>query len=198
MERKRDCEIWAATGKIENYKKTVQDNQIILEFDMESQLTDEEKAEQEHSGKILRLHGFLSWSYNLLDKNETGAGFTLDSALEFCEEISNEKFISKLDDFNKKVIADSTTSFAAALIIRHWDYLVKKKRQKWAQKVIKNALEGKVPEEDAIAVYPMGNTRSAARALPHLVLRLPKDRQLEHGIKSLSTSDVLEVRRYFV
>ena len=196
MERKRDCEIWAATGKIENYKKTVQDNQIILEFDMESQLTDEEKIEQEHSGKILRLYSFLSWSYNLLDKNKTGTGFTLDSALEFYEEISNEKFISKLNDHNKGILADAITLFAAALIIRHWDYLVKKKRQKWTKKVIKNALEGKVSEEYVGTVYPIGNTRSAARALPHLVLRLPKDRQLEQGIKSLSTSDVLEVRRY--
>ena len=196
MERKRHCELWAATGKIENYKQTVQDNQIILEFDMESQLTDEEKTEQRHSGKILQLHSFLGWSYNLLDKNKTGAGFTLDSALEFYEEISNEKFISKLDDFNKKVIVDSTTSFAAALIIHHWDYLVKIKRQEWAKNVIKNALERKIPEEDAITIYPMGNTRSAARALPHLVLRLPKDRQLKQDIKSLSISDVLEVRRY--
>ena len=196
MKRKRDCEIWAAAGKIENYKKTVQDNQILLEFDVESQLTDAEKTEQKHSEKILRLHNFWGWSYNLLDKNKTIVGFTLDSALEFYQEISNEKFISKLDDFNKKIIADSTTSFAAALIIHHWDYLVKKKRQKWAKKVIKNALEGKIPEEDAITTYPMGNNRSVARALPHLVLRLPKDRQLEQGIKSLSTSNVLEVRNY--
>jgi len=196
-ERKRNCEIWATSGNLENYKKSkVDDNQFLFEFDIDSQLNDEEKRAKEQFDVVLELRSFMTWSYKLLDENIIGPRFTIESAFLYIDKSLESQFIEKLKDFDTENLLDAITSFVAALIINHWDVVQKNNRTKWCYDFLEQIIKRGFPQEYAVSTFPMRSNRSIARALPYARTRYPNDKKIKKHIENFSVYYLNEVRNY--
>jgi len=195
-ERKRNCELWAARGKIENYKQTsVKEGQILLELNLESLLTTDEKNEANVRTLTMQLQNFWGWSYRLLDKNEIVDGFTIESAIDYIEKI-DETFISNLDDFHKQIFIDAVSCFVSSIIVHRWETVVSINREKWCINYFKDILEIQFPQEHAVTIFPMRGNRAIAKALPYALLRAPKEKEFKKSILLYSVNENDEIRNF--
>lgn len=194
--RKRDCELWAAQGKVENYKKRrVTEDQILIEFDRDSQLTEEEKLENERIETIAKLNSFWGWAYSLLNENTMSQGFTVESAIDYVEKIDST-FLQNLDGFHRQMVFDSVSCFISALLIHKWETIISLNRDKWCVKTFTDLINIELPQENRVSIFAMRGNRAIAKALPYVLMRFPKEKKFEKQLLSYAINENDEVRNF--
>ena len=195
-ERTRTCELWATHANLDNYKKTiVNDNSIQFELDSDKLLTDEEKNEQKRIDDIHRLHGFSGWAYHLLDKNEVLGGFSINDGITYVEQF-NEQFFNSIESIDKQFAVDAFAGFVCALIIHRWEDLKKINRDDWCLRSFERVMAMNYREESDLTIFPMAINRCVARTLPHLVLKFPKNKKYHDAVLNCASEKNNEVLKY--
>jgi hypothetical protein len=95
--------------------------------------------------------------------------------------------------------ANAITAFVAALVIHQWQWVENNDCVSWCRKQLLIAAKRPEPPvrlHDEVSRNLMGYRRSAARALPILLLKYPKDRKIRKAIFALTLYRNDEVRAY--
>jgi len=139
---------------------------------------------------------------NLLDKEEIGQTFTIQSAMEYAQELVRQddpsyqptNFLEYSEQRTNAIAA-----FAAALVIHQWQWVENNNYASWCREQLLIATKQPEPParfHDKASRDSMGYRRSAARALPILLLKYPKDRKIRKAIFALTLHRNDEVRAY--
>ena len=204
QERIETCKIWATQVEPKNYEtfETGVEGQIGIRFKLPKELEEQQIEKSRSLEKLNKLYSFHGWSTNLLDKSDVGQAFTNQSAMEYAQDLvrqDNPSYQPK--DFleNSEQRARAIATFVAALVIRQWRWAEKNDYVSWCRKQLLIAAKRPEPPanvRDKVSRFPMGYRRSAARALPILLSKNPKDKQIRRAIFELSTHRNYEVRAY--
>ena len=203
-ERIETFKIWAAQVERENYElfETGVGGQIGIQFKPPAELEEEQKEKLKPIEVQNTLYSFQGWSMNLLDKGEVGQAFTIESAMEYAQDLVRQDNLSyQPKNFLEKSEqqANAIAAFVAALVIRQWQWVEKNDYTSWCREQL--LIAAKRPEPPArshedVSKFSMGYRRSAARALPILLLKYPKDRKIRKAIFALTLHRNDEVRAY--
>jgi energy-coupling factor transporter ATP-binding protein EcfA2 len=204
QERIETFKIWAAQVERENYElfETGVGGQIGIQFKPPAELEEEQKEKLKPVEEQNKLYSFQGWSMNLLDKGEVGQAFTIESAMEYAQDLvrqDNPSYQPKNFLEKSEQQANAIAAFVAALIIRQWQWVEKNDYTSWCREQL--LIAAKRPEPPArshedVSKFSMGYRRSAARALPILLLKYPKDRRTRKAIFALTLHINDEVRAY--
>jgi hypothetical protein len=202
-ERIETCKIWAAQAERENYKivETGVEGQIGIQFKLPSELEEEQKEKLEPIEELNKLYGLQGWSMNLLDKEEIGQTFTIQSAMEYAQELVRQDDPSyQPADFLSEQRPNAIAAFAAALVTHQWQWVENNNYASWCREQLLIAAKRPEPParfHDEVSRNSMGYRRSAARALPILFLKYSEDRRIREAISALALHRNDEVR-YFL
>ena len=203
-ERIETSKIWAAQAERENYEavETGVKGQIGIQFKLPAEFEEEQKEKLEPIERLNKLLGLQVWSMNLLDKEEIGQTFTIQSAMEYAQDLVRQddpsyQHINFLEYSEQR--ANAITAFAAALVIHQWQWVEKNDHASWCREQL--LIAAKQPEpparfNDKVSRDSMDYRRSASRALPILLLKYPKDRKIRKAIFALTLHRNDEVRAY--
>ena len=199
--RLETCKIWASLAELENYGavETGVEGQIEIQFNLPVELEEEQKEKLEHIERLNKLLGLQVWSMNLLDKEEIGQTFTIQSAMEYAQDLVRHDDPSyQPTDFLSEQ-RNAIAAFAAALVTHQWQWIEKNDYASWCREQL--LIAAKLPEpparlHDKASMDSMDYRRSAARALPILLLKYPKDRKIRKAIFALTLHRNDEVRAY--
>lgn len=204
QKRIETCKIWATQGERENYEafETSVKGRIGIRFKLSAELEEQQKEKTKLIEERNKLYNFQGWSMNLLDKGEIGQAFAIESAVGYAEDLvrqDNPSYQPKnfLEDSEQR--ARAIAAFAAALLIRQWQWVEKNDYGSWCREQLIIAAERLEPPaefHDEVSRFSMGYRRSAARALPILLLKYPKDRRIRKAIYALALHRNDEVRAY--
>lgn len=204
QERIETCKIWAAQAERENYEifETEVKGQIGIRFKLPAGLEKQKKDKSKIIKERNNLYTFQGWSMNLLDKGEVGQAFTIESAMQYAKSLirrDNPSYQPKnfLEDSEQR--AQAIAAFASALVIQKWQWVKKNNYVSWCREQLLIAAKRPEPPAefyDEVSRFSMGCRRSAARALPVLLLKYPKDRRIRKAIFALVLHRNDEVRAY--
>jgi len=204
QERIETCKIWAAQAELENYEtfETGIEGQIGIRFKLPAELEEQQKNKLKLIEERSNLYSFQGWSMNLLDKGEVGQSFTIESAMQYAQNLirqDNPSYQPKnfLEDSEQR--ANVIAAFAAALVIYQWQWVEKNNYVSWCREQLLIAAKRSEPPaefHDEVSRFSMGYRRSAARALPVLLLKYRKDRRIRKAIFALALHRNDEVRAY--
>ena len=203
-ERIETCKMWAAQAELENYENIEHgvEGQTRIRFKLLAELEKEQKEKSKPAEDLIEFCGLLSWSINLIDTGEISQAFTIQSAMEYAQELVRQ------DDQSYQPMnfleysehrANAIAAFVAALVIRQWHWVEKNDCASWCRKLLLVAAKRPQPparSHDESSRYSMGYRRSAARALPILLLKYPEDRKIRKAIFALILYRNDEVRAY--
>ena len=204
QERIETCKIWAAQAEQENYEavETRVEGQIGIQFKLPSELEEEQKEKLKPVEELNTLYGLQGWSMNLLDKGEIGQTFTLQSAMESAQDLVRQDDPSyqpmNFLEYSEQR-ANAIAAFAAALVIHQWQWVEKNDYASWCREQLLIATKRHEPparSHDDVSRFSMGYRRCAARALPILLLKYPKDRRIREAIFALASHRNDEVMTY--
>ena len=201
-ERIETCKIWAAQAELENYEVVETEVEGQIQFKLPAELEEEQKEKLELIERLNNLHGLQAWSMNLLDKGEISQIFTIQSAMECAQDLvrqddSSYQPMNFLEYSEQR--ANAIAAFAAALMIRQWQWVEKNDCASWCREQLLVAAKRPQPparSHDESSRYSMGYRRSAARALPIFLLKYLKDRKIRKAIFALTLYRNDEVRAY--
>ena len=203
-ERIETCKIWAAQAELENYEvvETGVKGQIGIQFKLPAELEEEQKEKLEPIERLNKLLGLQAWLMNLLDKGEIGQTFTIQSAMECAQDLVRQDDPSyqpmNFLEYSEQR-ANAITAFAAALVIHQWQWVENNDYASWCREQLLIAAKRPEPParlHDETSRDSMGYRRSAARALPILLLKYPKDRKIRKAVFALTLYRNDEVRAY--
>ncbi len=203
-ERVETCKIWAAQAERENYEvvETGVEGRIGIQFKLQAEL----EKEQEDELKLLeaknKLYRFQGWSMNLLNDGEVGQAFTIESAMQYAQDLVRQddpsyKPKNFIEDSEQRAWA--IAAFAAALVLHQWQWVEKNNYVSLCREQLLIAAERPEPPaeyHDDVTLFSMGYRRSAARALPIFFTKYPKDKRIRKAILPLSSHKNNEVRDY--
>ena len=199
-ERLETCKIWAAQAELENYEVVETGVERQIQFKLSAELEEEQKEKLEPIERLNKLLGLQVWSMNLLDKEEIGQTFTIQSAMEYAQELVRQDDPSyQPTDFLSEQRPNAIAAFAAALVIHQWQWIEKNDYASWCKEQLLIATKQPEPParfHDKASRDSMDYRRSAARALPILLLKYPKDRKIRKAIFALTLHRNDEVRAY--
>jgi hypothetical protein len=198
------CKLWAACAEKENYElfKTEVNGQLGVQFKFPGELETQRKRESAYLDEEEKLIALEVWSMNLLDKGEIGKRFTIESAMQYAQELSqldDTSYIPKyfLEDSERR--ANVIAAFAAALIKHEWQWIEDNNYLLWCRKQLLIAANRPEPPEnilDETSRFNMGYRRSAARTLPIFLSKKFDDKEVRKAIFQLSNHTNFEVRAY--
>jgi hypothetical protein len=203
QERIETCRIWAAQAELENYRTIENETEgtIGIEFVMPTELREQQVREREEIESQDQPMKLLLWSSALLEKNEISPTFTIEAAMEYARELSAsddpvQPAEGGLDGLRWR--ADAVALFAAAVVIRQWDWVQRNGHATWCreQLLIAARRPGPLRVGEEFMKYPFGHARSAARALPVLLTKYPSDKEIREALFGLATHRNNEVRAY--
>ncbi|MGB7001280.1 MAG: hypothetical protein WBE22_04615 [Halobacteriota archaeon] len=204
QERIETCKIWAAQTEQEKYEavETDVEGQIGIQFKLPTELEEEQKEKLKPVEELNTLYGLQGWSMNLLDKGEIGQTFTIQSAMEYAQDLVRQDDPSyqpmNFLEYSEQR-ANAIAAFAAALVIHQWQWVEKNNYASWCREQLLIATKRHEPparSHDDVSRFSMGYRRYAARALPILILKYPKDRRIREAIFALAAHRNDEVRTY--
>jgi hypothetical protein len=204
QERIENCKIWAAQAERENYEtvETGVEGQIGIQFKLPAELEEQQREKLKTIEEFNKLYSFQGWSMNLLDKGEVGQAFTIESATESAQDLVRQDDPSyqpmNFLEYSEQR-ANAIAAFAAALVIHQWQWVEKNDYALWCSEQLLIAAKRPEPtarSHDDVSRFSMGYRRSAARALPILLLKYPKDRRICKVIFALALHRNDEVRTY--
>lgn len=204
QERIEMCKMWAAQAERESYEtfETGVEGEIGIRFKVPAELEEQQKAKLRPIEERTKLYRFQRWSMDLLDKSEVGQAFTIESAMKYAQDLARQDNLSYrpknfLEDSEQR--ADAIAAFAAVLVICQWQWTEKNNFVSWCTEQLLTA--AKRPEPPALYLeemsrFSMGYRRSAARSLPILLLKSPKNGGIRKTIFALALHNNDEVRAY--
>lgn len=199
-ERIETCKIWAALAELENYEVVETGVERQIQFKLPAELEEEQKEKLEPIERLNKLLGLQVWSMNLIDNGAIGQTFTIQSAMEYAQELVRQDDPSyQPTDFLSEQRPNAIAAFAAALVIHQWQWIEKNDYASWCREQLLIATKQPEPParfHDKASRDSMDYRRSAARALPILLLKYPKDRKIRKAIFALTLHGNDEVRAY--
>ena len=202
QERMETCKIWAAQAEVENYEKVELEGQAGIQFRLPSDLEEGQKEKSKLIEEQNKLYSFQGWSMNLLDKGEISQAFSIESGTRYAQDLVSHDDPSyqpmNFLEYSEQC-ARAIAAFAASLVIHKWQWVEKNGYTSWCREQLLIAAKRPEPpanHNDEISRFPMGYRRSAARALPILLLKNPKDREIRKTILILALHKNNEVRNY--
>ncbi len=203
-ERIETCKMWAAQAERENYEnvETEVGGQIGIRFKLPAELEKERKEKSKPAEDLIKFCGLQGWSMNPIDNGEIGQTFTIQSAMEYAQELVRQddplyQPMNFLEYSEQR--ANTIAAFAAALVIHQWQWIEKNDWALWCRKQLLIAAKRPEPPvrlHDEVSRNLMSYRRSAASALPILLLKCPKDRKIRKAIFALTLYRNDEVRAY--
>jgi len=196
---------WAALAERENYETGVLADRSGIAIQFKPPQDPERERYQAHFEAQNRFWGFHNWSISLLDDGNVGETFTFESAMSYAQELLALDKVSKesgdlLSDAESR--ANAIALFAAGLVLRAWEWVEKNGHVGWCREQLlmaakrqERAFMGLDETDDAQRFY-MGHRRSAARALPVLLSKRPRDREVQNTVIALAINSREEVRGY--
>jgi hypothetical protein len=199
-ERIETCKIWAALAELENYEVVETGVERQIQFKLPAELEEEQKEKLEPIERLNKLLGLQVWSMNLIDDGAIGQTFTIQSAMEYAQELVRQDDLSyQPTDFLSEQRPNAIAAFAAALVIHQWQWVEDNDYASWCREQLLIATKQPEPParfHDKASKDSMDYRRSAARALPILLLKYPKDRKIRKAVFALTLHRNDEVRAY--
>lgn len=186
--------------KDENWHPLEINGQSALQFVLPKELqNDVEKDFYEEKFTLLPI---LNWIYSSFVAGEISPRYNPENLL-----IYMEKLVKKDEEVQRPIAftdlsadrAEVLTGFFALLIIYGWEFLQKNKLEKRAKDIILRAVKRSQAlgyNESSVSLYTMGYKRSAARAVPFLFQRYPKERKIKKAIIKLIKYNNNQVRNF--
>lgn len=202
QERMGTCKIWAAQAELENYEAVKLEGQTGIQFKIPSDLKEQQKEKSKLVEEQNKLHSFQGWSMNLLDKGDIGQAFSIESGMQYAQElISHDDPSYQPMNFLEysEQCARAIAAFAASLVIHRYKWVEENGYTAWCREQLLIAAKRPEPpanRNDEVSRFPMGYRRSAARALPILLTKNPEDREVRKTILLLALHRNNEVRNY--
>ena len=194
MERRRQCEMWSKQADKGNYKYSMASEGIVeIVFDEERFLTGDEKRADLQRQARKKLMDFMMWSYALMEKNEIGPNFTIGSALEYAEQVTENTFQASLSSLDAAAAVDGRANLAGAMIIHRWDEAVEMRASEACLSYLGDLANMLDPLSEDESSYPYGANRAVARALPHCYLRDGGSRGTKKAIRKFADAYNAEV-----
>ena len=194
MERRRQCEMWSKQADKSNYKYSMASEDIVeIVFDEERFLTDDEKRADLQRQTKKKVMDFMMWSYALMEKNKIGPNFTIGSALEYAEQVTENTFQLSLPSLDAAAAVDGRANLAGALIIHRWDEAVEMGVSEACLRYIEDTASILDPLGEDESSYPYGADRAIARALPHCYIRDGHRRGTKRAIRKFADAYNAEV-----
>ena len=196
---------WSALAERENYETGVLEDRSGVAIQFKPQQDPERERYQAHFEAQNRFLGFHNWSISLLDDGNIGETFTFESAMSYAQELLALDKVSKESGdllLDAESRANAIALFAAGLVLRAWEWVEKNGHAGWCREQLLIAAERpesgfmKWAEIDDIQQFYMGHRRSAARGLPVLLSKRPRDREVQNAVLALAISSNEEVRGY--
>ena len=170
--RKRHCQLWSKQADKANYKcSAASENCVEIAFDGDRFLSGDEKRAEEQGRICQKILDFLMWSYTLIDKNKIGPNFTIESALEYAEQIAEGGFASSLPRYYADMAVDARANLFGALVVNRWDAAVEMGVADACLKSLEEMASAFDPQIRNEQTYQCGADRAVARSLPHCYLR---------------------------
>lgn len=202
QERMETCKNWAAQAEVKNYEKVELEGQVGIQFRLPSDLEERQKEKSKLSEEQNKLYSFQAWSMNLLDKGEISQAFSIESGMRYAQELVSHDDPSyqpmNFLEYSEQR-ARAIAAFAASSVVHKWQWVQKNGYTSWCREQLLIAAKRPEPpanRNDEISRFPMGYRRSAARALPILLLKNPKDKEIRKTILVLALHKNNEVRNY--
>jgi hypothetical protein len=204
QERIETCKIWAAQAERENYEavETDVEGQIGIQFKLPAELEEEQKEKLKPVEELNAIYGLQGWSMSLMDKGEIGQTFTIQSAMEYAQDLVRQDDPSyqpmNFLEYSEQR-ANAIAAFAAALVIHQWQWVEKNNYASWCREQLLIAAKRPEPparSHDSASRFSMGYRRSVARDLPIVLLKYPNDRIIRKSIFDLAAHRNDEVRAY--
>ncbi|TET47497.1 hypothetical protein E3J62_01315 [candidate division TA06 bacterium] len=204
QDRIETCKIMAAQADLENYETF--DTGVKGGAGIRFRLPPELEKKQEEKLRILeerkKLDVFQVWSMNFLDRGDVGQAYTMESAMGYAQRLASlddpsYRPRSFLED--SEIRAQAIAAFAATLVVHQWEWAEKNRHISWCRDQLLTASRRQEPPpelHDQVSMYSMGYRRSAARALPLVLLRFPEDKGVRRALLRLALHRNHEVRAY--
>lgn len=196
-DRIETCRIWAAYAEKENYDFVETDLEgrtgFAVQFRLPEELEEQQKEKARYLEETNKLYSFQGWMMKLLEEEKLGKEFTLESAMEYAQELASADDPSYqpqhfLEDSESR--ANIVAMFAAALVVRQWEWIEQNNYTEWCREQLLIAASRSEPPprfgNDEKSRYDVGYRRSAARALPILLSKHPYDAQVRQAILDLT------------
>ncbi|OEU83353.1 MAG: hypothetical protein BA873_14430 [Desulfobulbaceae bacterium C00003063] len=201
-ERIETCKIWAVQAERENYEvvETGVEGEIGIQFKLPVELEEEQKEKLEPVEELNKLLGLQVWSMNLLEKGAVSQAFTIQSAMEFAQDLVCQDDSSyQPTNFFLEQRVNAIAAFTAALVIHQWQWVENNDYASWCREQLLIAAKRPEPParfHDEASRDSMDYRRSAARALPILLLKCPEDKRICEAIYALALHRNDEVRDF--
>jgi len=186
--------------KDENWRRVEINEQSALQFILPKELQND--VEKNYYEERFSLLSIMNWIYFSFEAGELKPQYNSESLLKYMEELIKKDERVKIPKAFTDLSADRAeviTGYFALLILYNWEFLKKKKLERKAIDIILRAI--KRPQalnymKSSVSLHPMGYKRSAARAIPILYQRYPKNRQIKKAIVKLIKYNNHEVRNF--
>lgn len=188
------CKNWSMSVK--NEKESIvneQKNKLIFKNGITKEFEEGIDENSNHNSKIDELMKLKSWSLALLDEGVIKEGFTIDSAILYVQSLVNEDYpiYQHFNFFYYSELKEETiTSFAAAVVTRHWEWVEVNGYQTWFKEQLLIAV--KKYESNNFRIY----NPSMAKFLPSIFQKYPEDENIKKTIFALASSENREVRNF--
>lgn len=201
-ERVETCDVWAAQAEPENYDYNMVDNKIEVIFKLPEEIEKRQKAGKEYITEKLELVNFVASIINILDNDNVPTSFDVKSAMEYVQNLvknDDPSYEPKNTIEDSELVAQAIAAFAAFIIKYYWDWAKDNNYANWCKEQLIIAAERPEPPKqlnDELSMFSMGYKRSAARALPLLLLKYPNNKKIIKLIFKLASHRNNEVRAY--
>ncbi len=200
--RTEACEVWAALADPANWKRVRTSDRAaeLLIPQIPEALQDKLRADQEARHAVLRDVGMCGWAVQWIKQGELGESFSPEDALALAQERARADDVNVPPaGFEEETRVNAIALVAAALVTRHLAWAHKEGHLEWCREQLLRAATRPEPAKEVDipeSRYPWGFRRSAARALPALLLIRGTDGRVRQAILSLASHRHNEVRDY--
>ena len=181
-ERQEYCEMLSRMADRGSYAFLDSKNTIKIAFDAGRSVTSDEKRAEEQRLARKKASDFMLWSHALIKQGKIGPAFTVESALEYAEQVTIDGLPPSSLDYRNNDAVNGKANFLGALIIHRWDKAVAMGVAGTCLRdfeAMANAIDPLIRDESS---YLYGADRAVAYALPYHYLRCNRSRTAKRAI----------------
>ena len=181
-ERQEYCEMLSRMADRGSYAFLDSKNTIKIAFDAGRLATsDEKRAEQQRLARK-KASDFMLWSHALIKHGKIGPAFTVESALEYAEQVAIDGLPPSSLDYRTNDAVNGKANLLGAMIVHRWDEAVAMGAADACLRdfeAMANTIDPRIRDEQS---YLYGADRAVARALPYHYLRCNRSRTAKRAI----------------
>lgn len=197
-ERRRYCEVCSKQAHKDSYTCTPTPAGTVIAFNYKRFRTDDEMEEERQRQAHTKALAFMMWSYNLLEQNKTGPGFTVESALEYAGQMDDDTFFLSLPKYHADSAVNGKANLVGAMMVHRWDEAAKMGVADACLRDFEDMADMIDPRNRDESSYPYGADRAIARALPRYYLRCGRSRSARKAINKFTGAYNPEVLGYLM